>query len=186
MNKDNIKQRILQNAVELFCAGGFNGTSIRDIAKAADCSLPMLYYYYANKQALYKEIITVEMQKIHEKLNSGIPHHLRGADVYKFYCNQRLNLSDYDRAVYALSYKAHLRFEGDGEIWNHIDSWLQNKYTRNQEILVKYCRDKENAAVIIAIFLKYLEKTVQQIILQGIGDKKTIDAEIDFFFGLIQ
>lgn len=183
---ENIKQRILQNAVKLFCANGFNGTSIRDIAKVAECSLPMLYYYYDNKQALYKEIVMVEMQKIHEKLNSEIPRDLRGAEVYKFYCSQRLNLSDYDRDVYALSYKAHLRFEGDGEIWNHIDEWLQSKYLRNREILVKYCRDKSNAEVITTIFLKCLEKTVQQIILQGIGDKKSIDAEIDCFFKLIQ
>ena len=186
MNNDNIKERILQNAVELFCAGGFNGTSIRDIAKAAGCSLPMLYYYYENKQALYKEIVTAEMRKIHEKLNSEIPRDLKGAEVYKFYCSQRLNLSGYDRAVYALSYKAHLRFEGDEEIWNRIDSWLQNKYLTNQEILVKYCKDKENAMVITTIFLKYLEKTVQQIILQGIGDKNTIDTEIDCFFKMIQ
>ncbi len=185
MNNVNIKERILQNAVELFCAGGFNGTSIRDIAKAADCSLPMLYYYYENKQALYKEIVMVEMQKIHEKLNSEIPRDLQGADVYKFYCNQRLNLSEYDRAVYALSYKAHLKFEGDEEIWNHIDSWLQSKYLKNRDILIKYCKDKENAMVITTVFLKYLEKTIQQIILQGVGNKALIEAEIDYFFKII-
>jgi AcrR family transcriptional regulator len=186
MNNEHIKERILQNAGTLFCAGGFNGTSIRDIAKAAECSLPMLYYYYENKQALYKEIVMVEMQKIHEKLNNEIPRDLRGAEIYKYYCSQRLNLSAYDRAVYALSYKAHLHFEGDEEIWNHIDAWLQNRYARNQEILVKYCKDKENAMTITAIFLKYIEKTVQQIILQGIGDKNTIDKEIDYYFKMIQ
>ena len=48
-----IKERILKESVGLFSEKGYHGASMRDIAAAAGCSLPMLYYYYKNKDELF-------------------------------------------------------------------------------------------------------------------------------------
>ena len=51
------KQKILEAAKPLFADYGFNGTSIRDIAKAADISNTLLYRHFASKEEIYEEIL---------------------------------------------------------------------------------------------------------------------------------
>jgi AcrR family transcriptional regulator len=49
MKENTLKEKIMVKAVELFSEKGYYGTSIREIANAVECSLPMLYYYFKNK-----------------------------------------------------------------------------------------------------------------------------------------
>ena len=48
----DLRERIKEVAVEQFNANGYHGTTIRNIAKEVNCSLPMIYYYYKNKRAV--------------------------------------------------------------------------------------------------------------------------------------
>ncbi len=48
--------RILEVATTFFARKGYNGTSIRDIAREADISISTLYYYAKNKSDLYKQV----------------------------------------------------------------------------------------------------------------------------------
>jgi len=51
------RQQIIDAAKPLFANNGFNGTSIRDIAKAADVSNALLYKHFPSKEAMYEEIL---------------------------------------------------------------------------------------------------------------------------------
>ncbi len=48
--------RILEVATTFFARKGYNGTSIRDIAREADISISTLYYYAKNKNDLYRQV----------------------------------------------------------------------------------------------------------------------------------
>lgn len=48
---------ILDAAKPLFAKNGFNGTSVRQIAKAANVSEALLYKHFPSKDAMYKEIL---------------------------------------------------------------------------------------------------------------------------------
>jgi len=50
------KQAIIMAARPLFAQNGFNGTSVRAIAKAAGVSEALLYKHFPSKEDLYKEI----------------------------------------------------------------------------------------------------------------------------------
>jgi AcrR family transcriptional regulator len=53
----NEKQvKILDAAEKLFSDNGFNGTSVRDIAEAADVNLAMISYYFGSKDKLLEAI----------------------------------------------------------------------------------------------------------------------------------
>ena len=43
---------ILVAALDLFSAGGYHATSVRDIARDVGCTVPALYYHHANKEAM--------------------------------------------------------------------------------------------------------------------------------------
>lgn len=50
------KGALLQAALELFAAKGFEGTSVRDIARAVGLSESVLYAHFANKQAIFDAV----------------------------------------------------------------------------------------------------------------------------------
>jgi len=56
-NKLNTKKVINNAAIKLFSQKGFDGVGMREIAKKADIAVSVLYYYYANKETMYKEIV---------------------------------------------------------------------------------------------------------------------------------
>ena len=51
------KQAIIEAARPLFAQNGFNGTSVRAIAKAAGVSEALLYKHFPSKEDLYKDIL---------------------------------------------------------------------------------------------------------------------------------
>jgi AcrR family transcriptional regulator len=57
-NLENLstKEKILYVARELFSEHGFEGTSIRDIAKIADVNVSSVNYHFENKENLFREI----------------------------------------------------------------------------------------------------------------------------------
>lgn len=53
---ENVRDRILTAAEELFAQQGFEGTTVRAIAKRAACNLAAVNYYYHGKEALYMAV----------------------------------------------------------------------------------------------------------------------------------
>ncbi len=47
----------MNTAVALFATKGFEGTSVRDIAAAADVNLAMIHYYFGSKEKLFESIV---------------------------------------------------------------------------------------------------------------------------------
>jgi AcrR family transcriptional regulator len=50
------RQRILDTALRLFATNGYDGTSMRDIAAEAGCSLGLAYRYFASKEDMVLEL----------------------------------------------------------------------------------------------------------------------------------
>ncbi|MGH2730484.1 MAG: TetR/AcrR family transcriptional regulator, partial [Actinomycetota bacterium] len=48
---------ILKASLHLFAEKGFHGTSMRDIARAADITEGLIYHYFASKRDLFRAII---------------------------------------------------------------------------------------------------------------------------------
>ena len=57
MTAPDRKQAIIEAARPLFAQNGFHGTSVRDIARAADVSEALLYKHFPSKEAMYDEIL---------------------------------------------------------------------------------------------------------------------------------
>lgn len=72
-----VKKRILKEAKVLFIKNGYNGTSIRDIAKASDTNVAMVNYYFKSKynlfEIIFEEAMEILTQKIFLTLGSDMP-----------------------------------------------------------------------------------------------------------------
>lgn len=56
-NDPATRQRILTAALKQFAHGGYAGASVQAIVDSAKVTKPTLYYYFANKAALYKALV---------------------------------------------------------------------------------------------------------------------------------
>lgn len=56
---EDTRRRILDTALALFAAEGFNGASTRDIAERAGVNLPAIQYYFGSKEGLYRAVIAL-------------------------------------------------------------------------------------------------------------------------------
>ncbi len=74
------RERILKVATDLFAEHGFDGASVREIAKQAKVNLAAVNYHFSNKQNLYHEVLrhglaqfTLQMEKLaREKKRSTV------------------------------------------------------------------------------------------------------------------
>ena len=60
MKRENtiiIRQRIIGSAVDLFYLHGFEGTSMRNIARSVGCTQAAIYYHFRNKEELLYTIV---------------------------------------------------------------------------------------------------------------------------------
>ena len=55
-NELNARERLLDAAEKLFADYGFNGVSVREIARAAKVNLGAIPYYFGTKENLFKEV----------------------------------------------------------------------------------------------------------------------------------
>ena len=76
MKQEDTKQKILEKALELFSARGYDAVSVGEIAKAVGIKAPSLYNHFPSKQAIFDAI--VENTAVHyEKDTDGINVHVR-------------------------------------------------------------------------------------------------------------
>ena len=54
---EDTRRRILEAALEIFAAEGYEGTSTRLLAERAGVNLPAIQYYFGSKEGLYRAVI---------------------------------------------------------------------------------------------------------------------------------
>lgn len=88
---ENSKTRILEAATALFAQKGFDGTSIREICKAAEVNICMISYYWGGKQELYQGIIDNLIEKQIEYSKSFLDLNKNPYDMTKNECREFLS-----------------------------------------------------------------------------------------------
>jgi TetR/AcrR family transcriptional regulator, regulator of cefoperazone and chloramphenicol sensitivity len=62
--RDEIKERLLNAAEQLFCQKGFDATHVRDLTTLAGCNVAAVNYYFGDKKRLYTEMFRRQVQGI--------------------------------------------------------------------------------------------------------------------------
>lgn len=164
-DKEEIRLRILRESIDLFSRKGYHGTSMRQIATAASCSLPMLYYYYENKERLYHAIAFEAFTALIERLNASVT---RGATLAGTYANaimQRKTLGEEDRAIYRLALKTWLGFDGDSETRSALIDWEKEREERTFKLFQRAYGESPELALFARTMVRVVEHMIERIIL---------------------
>jgi AcrR family transcriptional regulator len=165
IDKD-LRDQIKKAAVKQFNANGYHGTTIRNIAKDVNCSLPMIYYYYNNKKELFDEIIKKDFFNLIKRQASQ----LKNENIIEFYTKFIYNLnalSNYDKLVYRLGIKVYMSFDGDEELMNLMDEWEKSILPRHREILKPYTKNMNNEKAIVRTMIHLLETLIVNIVVKN-------------------
>lgn len=60
-DNDSSRDRILLEATRLFGQNGYAATSVREVVEAAGVTKPTLYYYFENKEGLFREAVQAQI-----------------------------------------------------------------------------------------------------------------------------
>ena len=66
------RKQILDVAASLFSQHGFDATSLREIASAANMKAGSLYYHFESKESLILEVLNIGIESIHQNVRSRI------------------------------------------------------------------------------------------------------------------
>ena len=80
MKRENTKDKILEKALELFSANGYDSVSVGEIARAVGIKAPSIYNHYPSKQAIFDAIVK-ETAERYEKFTNDIDIHVQNADA---------------------------------------------------------------------------------------------------------
>ena len=183
MPEKDLSERIKEVAVDHFNNSGYHGTTIRNIAKDVNCSLPMIYYYYKNKKELFDEII----KKDYFDLLKRQAAHLKTDNIIDFYTKfvfELNNLSSYDKKVYRLGIKVYLGFDGDDELMEIMDKWEKTIIPRHYQIIKPHLKDMDNDIAIVQTLVHLLETLIINIVVKDLLlSEEEIREEISIVLG---
>jgi len=69
--------KLLESALALFSEKGYEGTSIREIIEGAGVTRPVLYYYFENKEDLFKRLVEHKFSELVEEIEHT-KHEVKG------------------------------------------------------------------------------------------------------------
>lgn len=163
MPEKEMRERILRAAILIFNRDGFHGATMRNIAKEADCSLPMMYYYFNNKNELYEEIAVNQFFKVLGELNSKLDFSISPVELYTKVVMQRKNLGENEKAILRTTNKLWLGLEGTPELRQKIIDWERERVSNNRKILDKYVSREDEKQLFAEVFLGFLENSINKI-----------------------
>lgn len=93
MSIDTTRESILNVADRLFSRFGFYKTSMDEIAKIARKAKGSLYYHFASKEELFKEVVSLEIENLKKQLNIIVNNiELSSSEKIKQYLIKRMDV----------------------------------------------------------------------------------------------
>ena len=71
MKQMDNRQLIMEKALELFCARGYDAVGVQEIAEQSGITKPTLYYYFGSKQGLMETILEENSHILEEDAGKG-------------------------------------------------------------------------------------------------------------------
>ncbi len=167
MADSDMKLKIKNVAIDYFNREGFHGATIRNIAKEANCSLPMVNYYYNSKKELFHEIIKVDYFDL---LNRQATRLKINNDVLSFYTEFVFGLNqltEHEKKVYRLGIKVYYGFDGDDELIDIMNKWEQSIFPRHYQLVKPFLKNEEQGVYVVKALVHLIATLVEEIVVKG-------------------
>ena len=111
------KEKIMEKARVLFADHGYEGTSVREIAKAAEVNVASVNYYFSSKENLFLEILRAgytecaqEMRVLLEKNKGDLEETM--VEIFRYFVDNSHDLRSHFKLMMSAQHSHHLTTEG--------------------------------------------------------------------------
>lgn len=99
------REHIINTALELFAAKGFEGTSVRDIAEKASVNLAMVSYYFGSKEKLFEALVEEKagyiIEILQDLVNDKTKSEIEKVDILiEAYVNRLLSNNNFHKVLH--------------------------------------------------------------------------------------
>lgn len=183
MNYNSKQIDILNVSLKLFAEKGFDGTSIRDIAKAADINVAMVSYYFGSKEKLLEAIIIYrvsDFRMILENLQTELISPIEKIKKFvSFYVNMLFQNKDFYQLVHfeMVNQKRACDFSAFSEINKKNLKLLQNIIEEGQKngVFKSNCNSLLIPALVIGTFSQIYNNKKFYIEMLNLNDDKAFE-----------
>ena len=183
MNYNSKQIDILNVSLKLFAEKGFDGTSIRDIAKAADINVAMVSYYFGSKEKLLEAIIIYrvsDFRMILENLQTELISPIEKIKKFvSFYVNMLFQNKDFYQLVHfeMVNQKRACDFSAFSEIKKKNLKLLQNIIEEGQKngVFKSNCNSLLIPALVIGTFSQIYNNKKFYIEMLNLNDDKAFE-----------
>ncbi len=158
-------EHIMNTAVSLFATKGFEGTSVRDIASAADVNLAMIHYYFGSKEKLFESIVEFNVSYTRDMLdevmsNASLTSFQKVEKVIEIYIKRLFNNREFHKVLHQ---ELMLNQRED------LGKAILNVLAKNSDVVIKIIesgiRKKEFKKVDVPLTVASLTGTLNSILL---------------------
>ncbi len=181
MALEDTRDKILSVANKLFSRFGFHKTSMDEIARIARKAKGSLYYHFASKEDLFKEVVSKEIANLKVQLSVIVNNSdLSASGKMKAYLIKRMEVLN-DAANYHETIKADFfeHFDFIDDLRNELDEWEK----ANLKKIISEGAAKGEFAIIgdlevlLDVFIMVLKGLEIPFFLQGKYEKYSPDFE---------
>lgn len=194
ITRSKTKRNILEVARKLFAKKGFENTTINEIADVSEYGRRTIYTYFKNKNDIYKEVISCELETMHNALEDVTKRDLPADEKLMLFTFARLNVikevvtrngtlrADFFRNIWAVE---NVRKEFDKKEMKYLESILTDgcesdvfhisSISKTAEILHYALKGLEVPVIRGVLNLKYDNpedrEIVHNLIFKGLNNK---------------
>jgi AcrR family transcriptional regulator len=146
MSIEKTRDKIISVATKLFSRFGFHKTSMDEIAKIARKAKGSLYYHFASKEDLFREVVSKEMEALRSQLSVIVDNlELDATKKLKKYLLKRMEVLN-EAANYHETLKADFfeHFDFIDDLRNELDEWEKENL---KKIIIQGVNNGEFAAI---------------------------------------
>jgi AcrR family transcriptional regulator len=135
IQKDEIRETILNVAREIFSRFGFHKTTMEDIARATGKGKSSIYYYYKNKEEIFRAVVDKEVLGLIAKILVAINNETDPREKLKAYVMERMRGFDNFLNLYSVL---------KTEFLSHFDfaEQIRKKYDKEEINIIKRILDE--------------------------------------------
>lgn len=135
--RGEVRQKILDAALELFSEKGFEGASIRDIASAAGVTVPNIYYYFKDKKGLYQATLQGSVDNVLEIIVKIDDPNASFRDRFVALAKSKMRLARQKNPAFELFLKEWVDRGGSSEFPPQLETVMSKSFKYMEEMLAQ-------------------------------------------------
>ncbi|PWT95601.1 MAG: TetR/AcrR family transcriptional regulator [Bacteroidetes bacterium] len=176
--KEETRNKILDVSLGIVKADGWQALSIRKIADAIEYSVPVVYDYFENKEAILFEISMDGFRLLQKKLEAALKKHDDPEDQLKALADAYWNFAFKNKEYYQLMYGLGMPCCGAGRMKPEVNAFNDLVYEAISNVISKKKSNPEEACFKTHAFWSVIHGLISIMIMRTSDINSTMNKKV--------